>query len=190
MAKTSGEIEKEFIDNLKSASGKDLGGWLNEIKSSAISKRNDVINWLKQEKSFGHMHASLLAGIYFNNGKPVYGNEDNLLENQFVRCEEMKPLFSKVTSEILKHFPDTQMIPKKTYVSFTAKREFAAINIKPKEIRLGMDLGEMPFNDMVQKTKLTGPMPRISHMAVLTEELHMNAQLMDYLSKSYQRVNQ
>lgn len=189
MAKTSGEIEKEFIDGLKSSSGKDLNTWLNVIEKNGLQKRNDIIDWLKKNLGFGHMNASLLAGIYFNNGKPVYGSEENLLENQFAKCEEMRPLFNKIYAEILKQFPGTQMIPKKTYVSFTAKREFAAINIKPKELRLGLDLGDLPFNEFVQKTKLTGPMPRISHMVVLTGESELNNTLSDYLSQSFHRVN-
>jgi predicted transport protein len=189
MAKTSGEIEREFLDGLKSSTGNDLNAWLSIIKKSGIEKRNDIIDWLKKDQGFGHMNASLLAGIYFNNGKPVYGSEENLLENQFAKCEEMRSLFGKVSSEILKQFPGAQMIPKKTYVSFTAKREFAAINIKPKELRLGLDLGDMPFNEIIQKTKLTGPMPRISHMVVLTGEGQLNKTLSDYLSQSFQRVN-
>jgi predicted transport protein len=73
--------------------------------------------------------------------------------------------FRKIISE----FQGTQLIPKKTYLSFTAVREFAAINVKPKEIRLGLDLGEEPFTEVLQKSKLIGPMPRISHMIILTD---------------------
>ncbi len=72
-------------------------------------------------------------------------------------------------------------------MSFTNVREFAAINIKPKEIRLGIDLGDEPFTENLQKTKLTGPMPRISHMIVLTDVKQFNLQILNYLKKSYDR---
>ena len=71
-AKTSGEIEKEFIDNLKASTNKDLDGWLAEIGGLGTKKRNDIIDSLKKKYGFGHMNASLLAGIYLNDGKPVY----------------------------------------------------------------------------------------------------------------------
>ena len=32
------------------------------------------------------MNASLLAGIYLNHGKPVYGSTDELLDNQFAKA--------------------------------------------------------------------------------------------------------
>ena len=97
--------------------------------------------------------------------------------------------FNTVSEMILKNFPGTQLIPKKTYVSFTATREFAAINIKPREIRLGMDLGDMAFNETVQKTKLSGPMPRISHMAVITDARQFDKKLIEYLQSSYNRTH-
>lgn len=189
MAKTSGEIEKEFIEGLKSTTGQDLAAWLKLIKDSAIDKRNDIIKWLKEANNFGHMNASLLTGIYLNNGQPVYVDEGNLLENQFVKCEEMRPLFEQIQNKILEQFPETQLIPKKTYISFTAKREFAAINLKPKEIRLGLDLGEKPFDEKIQKSKLTGPMARISHMVVLNNQDDLDEFVMEIINQSYNRVN-
>ncbi len=135
------------------------------------------------------MNASLLVGIYLNNGNPVYGSQDDLLENQLANYEIWRPLFESVSKKIIAQFPNTTMIPKKTYVSFTAKREFAAINIKSKEIRLGMDLGNQPFENKLEKAKLTGPMPRISHMVVLREPDDLNTTVIKWLEESYNRVN-
>jgi len=82
MTKTSQEIEQEFINRLKSFSGKDLDSWLTVLKKSSIEKRNDIIKWLKAEHNFGHMNASLLVGIFLNAGKPVYVSKQNLFVNQ------------------------------------------------------------------------------------------------------------
>src|SRR6478752_5568168 len=168
MAKTSGELEKEFIDTAKDKTGKSLEQWLALVKTSDIDKRNDIIEWLKKGHGLKHMQAQFVAGIYLNNGNPVYINENALLKNQFEKCPNMRPLFDAVAENIIAAFQGTQLIPKKTYLSFTAVREFAAMNIKPSEIRLGMDLGDRPFDEVVQKSKLTGPMPRITHMVVIT----------------------
>src|SRR5688572_7380749 len=161
MAKTSGEFEQEFIQTAKEKTGKSLEDWLSVVKASTLSKQMEIVNWLKSVHNLNHMQAGFVAGIYLNNGKPVYANEDNLLENQFVKCEAMRPLFDAISEKILKDFSGTQLIPKKTYLSFTDIREFAAINVRPKEIRLGIDLGDESFTESLQKSKLTGPMPRI-----------------------------
>ena len=187
--KTSGEIEKEFIDNLKASTKKDLNGWLTEIGGLGIKKRNDIINALKQDHGFGHMNASLLAGIFLNGGKPVYGSTDDLLENQFGKTEAMRPLYESFVNFVKQNFPAVTVLPKKTYVSILEKREFAAVNIKPKELRIGFDLGDRPFDESVSKSKLTGPMPRISHMVVVTDKDSFNEQMLTLLRDSHGRTH-
>lgn len=189
MAKSSQEIEKEFIEGLRAATGKDLTGWLTTIKSSGIEKRNDIIKWLKEQHNFRHMDAGLLVGIYANGGKPVYASEQSLLDNQFEKFPDMRPLFDKLKSAILKWDSAVDFVTKKTYVSIAKKREFGAINIRRGELRLGMDLGELPFDDHVEKAKLTGPMPRISHMVSLKSEKDIDERLFNLLKISDERVN-
>jgi predicted transport protein len=187
--KTSGEIEKEFIDNLKASTKKDLAGWMAAINSLGTTKRNDIIDKLKKDYGFGHMNASLLAGIYLNGGKPVYGSTDDLLENQFAKADAMRPVYESFVDFVKKNFPGVTVLPKKTYVSILEKREFAAINIKPKELRIGFDLGDRPFDDTVTKSKLTGPMPRISHMVIATDSGSFNEDILTLLRESRSRTH-
>ena len=116
-AKTSGEVEKEFIGDLKSTSGKDLDGWLDDIKSFSSQKRNDVINLLKSEHGFGHMNASLLAGIYFN-GESQSMPTPQLLDNQFAKAEEMRQLFEAFLDFTKKHFSDSSFLPRNLMFQF------------------------------------------------------------------------
>lgn len=105
--KTSGEFEKEFMDGLKTSTGKDLAAWIKVVDSCGTKKRNEVIARLKSEHGFGHMNASLLAGIHANGGKPVYQSTDGLLESQFAKAVEMKPL-TKRFSNLLKNISRTR----------------------------------------------------------------------------------
>ena len=137
------------MDGLLRETGKDLGTWLKTIDGFGSKKRNEVIAWLKRDHGFGHMNASLLAGIHANGGKPVYQSTDALLDTQFAKSPEMRPLFDKFIEFVKANFPEASVLPKKTYVSILQNREFAAVNIKPKELRIGMDLGDRPFDSII-----------------------------------------
>jgi len=63
------------------------------------------------------------------------------------------------------------------------------VNIKPKELRIGLDLGDHPFDALVEKAKLTGPMPRISHMVVLTVAKQLDGDLAKLLKISHLRCH-
>lgn len=189
MAKSSQQIEQEFIDSLKTTTGKDLKSWLSILKMEGIPKRNDMIKWLKETYNFGHMNASLLVGVYLNNGIPVYSSTTDLLEAQFEKCQEMRSLYNKLIKYLEDFDKNLTFVVKKTYVSITKKREIAAINIKRNELRLGFDLGDMPYDEDLTKSKLTGPMPRISHMLVIASELDLTSRIYQLLEVSDKRVN-
>lgn len=187
--KTSGEFEKEFIDGLAKTTGSDLKTWLKTIDTIGSKKRSEVIALLKSEHGFGHMNASLLAGIHANGGQLVYQSTDNLLDTQFAKSADMRPLYEAFLEFVAKNFPASTVLPKKTYVSIFENREFAAVNIKPKELRIGLDLGDRPFDDKIEKAKLTGPMPRISHMFVLTDAKQLDAGIVAALKESHSRCH-
>lgn len=187
--KTSGEFEKEFMNGLEASTGSGLSAWMKAIDGFGSRKRNELIAWLKTVHGFGHMNASLLAGIHANGGKPVYQSTDNLLDSQFAKASDMKPLFETFLAFVSKHFPNSSVLPKKTYVSILDNREFAAINIKPKELRIGLDLGVRPFDERIEKARLSGPMPRISHMFVLTNADQLDTSIAEVMQESYSRCH-
>ena len=188
-AKTSGEFEKEFMDALEASSGQNLKTWLAILDEHGGTKRPEVIKWLKETHGFGHMNASLLAGIHANGGKPVYDSTDNLLDSQFAKAGQMRPLYESLMQFVKANFPDATILPKKTYVSILEKREFGAVNIKSKELRVGFDLGDRPFDASAEKAKLSGPMPRISHMRVITGEGDLGDDLVELLKQSHARCH-
>lgn len=189
MAKTSQEIEKEFIEGLKGSTGKDLKAWMNVIKKEGIPKRNDIILWLKTKQSFGHMNASMLAGIFLNNGKPVYGDSGQLLDAQFEKREALRPLYDELTGKIAGVNKEWKFVPTKTYTSIQGKREFAVIAVKSEELRVGMDLGNEPFAGLLQQAKSLGAMPRHTHMAIVQSAADISGKLLALLKKADQRVN-
>jgi hypothetical protein len=58
------------------------------------------------------MNASLLAGIHLNGGRPVYGSTDDLLDNQFAKAADMRPLYESLTTFLKKHFPNSAVLRK------------------------------------------------------------------------------
>jgi hypothetical protein len=187
--KTSGEFEKEFLDGIKSSTGKDLAAWMKVLDAFGSQKRPEVVAWLKEEHGFGHMNAAMLAAIHANGGKPVYQSTDNLLDAQFAKAADMRPLYEAFVAFVKTHFPNSSVLPKKTYVSILENREFAAVNIKAKELRIGFDLGDRPFDEKIEKAKLSGPMPRISHMFVLTDANQLDSSIVDALRMSHSRCH-
>ena len=68
--------------------------------------------------------------------------------------------------------------------------EFAALTLHATELRLGLDLGDRPFDPLLQKAKLKGPGAAITHMAVLTDARQVNEELLAAIKAANARVNE
>jgi hypothetical protein len=85
--------------------------------------------------------------------------------------------------------PDVVVAPHGRHVTLGAPREFAALTLHPTEIRLGLDLGDRAFDALVQKAKLRGPGPAITHMVLLTDARQVNDELLALVRSANHRVN-
>ncbi|MEO8210534.1 MAG: DUF5655 domain-containing protein [bacterium] len=188
--KTSKDYELEFLINIKEKTGKDLNSWLKILKETSFSKMKETVDWLKKEKGMNHSEATFLTGIFLNNGKPVYDNDENLLSALFKGKDSFIPVYKELENQIKSTFSNIITVPTKTYISFRDGREFAVASIKSREMRVGMDLGDIKFDGYVQKAASLGAMPRISHMIVITEKSEINKKLIDLLKIANHRVKQ
>ena len=66
-----GERERQFLDTLKTDTGRTLDEWLSAIAAEGLTHRNDIIDWLRRQ-GFMFSKASWLERIHNNGGKPVY----------------------------------------------------------------------------------------------------------------------
>jgi hypothetical protein len=111
------------------------------------------------------------------------------LEKLLSAAKGYRPLYHMLEGEIRRAIPDAMFDARDRYVSIGAPREFAALTLHPTEIRLGLDLGDRPFDAQVQKAKLRGPGAAIGHMVVLTDARQVDEALLALIHVANRRVN-
>jgi hypothetical protein len=111
------------------------------------------------------------------------------LEKLVAAAKGYRPLFGLLEAELRKAVPGAVIAPKGGYASIGAPAEFAAVSFHATELRLGLALGERPFDGQLQKAKIKGAGAAITHMAVLTDARQVNGELVDLVRAANQRVN-
>ncbi len=188
MAKESERLEREFITTVREKTGKDLAGWMSLIAGSGESKPNAILNWLKQTHNLNHMQANFLSGIYLNDGKPVFDHKV-LFAKLFDGKELLLAVYQPLESAIQNRLPDALFIPTKTYISIEAKRCFACATMTKNTIRVGLDLGDLPFDTYVQKARSLGAMPNLTHMVEIAAPTDVDDQLTEYVHQAYNNAH-
>lgn len=183
MAKTAQELEQEFLANIVQQTGHPLAWWMSAIESQGLSKNNEIVKWVKSVHGFNHLQATMMAGIYLNKGKPVHDPEA-LVEKLFEGNEAQRPIYRALKALVDGNMEGVQFVPKKTYVSIEGPRCFATARINRSNLRIGLDLGERPFDAYVQKGVGLGAMPNITHMIEVTDSAEINEQVLERLKEA------
>ena len=100
-----------------------------------------------------------------------------------------RPLYQLLEAEVRNAVPGLSITTKAAYISLGAPLEFAAVTLHATELRLGLDLGDRPFDLQVQKPRMRGLGPSISHMLVLTDARQINAELLNLIKAANARAN-
>jgi len=185
--KTNEELEQEFIASCKDKTGLSIEEWMVELAPTGLKKLKETTEFIKQEKGLNHMISNWIAGIFLNDGKPVF--DQKVLRHKLLNNMPTERLFLELEAGIQKEIPQTSFVATKGYMSFRINREYGCAKITKKEIKLGLDLGETPFEGRLLQAKSLGAMPRLSHMIVLVQTSDIDKEVFAWMKAAVKRIS-
>ena len=120
---------------------------------------------------------------------PVEPDDLDRLESLLAAGKAYRPLAVMLLEEIRRALPGVRLLPRAALISFSRPNELAVLSVTPKELRLGLDLGERPHAAPLTKAKLAGASPAISHMLVLSDARQVDAALIELVVAADARAN-
>ena len=176
----------KMIENLKLNTGKSLEEWITIVKAKKFSKHGEIIKFLKQEHSFTHGFANLVALKARKSDADSFENKDDLVDLQYKGKEHFKPLYDKLITEISKFENNIDIAPKKTYVSLRSKKQFAILQPATKtRFEIGLNLkGEKPAG-ILEEIKAANSM--CSHKINLSSLDEVNTEVLNWVKAAYEK---
>jgi len=111
------------------------------------------------------------------------------LERLMAQAKGYRPLYQLLEAEVRRVIPDLRLSPTPTHIAFGAPAAFAAVALNAQEVRLGLSLGDRPFDHHLKPVKMKGLGEVITHMLVLTDARQINADLMSLVLAANARAN-
>jgi predicted transport protein len=117
-----------MVRNIEEKTGKSIDHWLAFVRKHEGRKHGELVQMLKADHGFGHGHANTV--VHMARGAVAEGNGDGerLVEAMFSGKKSVhRPAYDALRRAIESFGSDVEVSPKKTYVSFRRKKQFALV---------------------------------------------------------------
>ena len=169
-----------MIENMPDKTGKKLEEWIQILNKKHFEKHSIAVNFLKTEYGVTHGFANTIVTL----SKQQTDSPDDLVSNQYLGKELLKPIYDILLSEICKLGEDIIITPKKGSVSFIRKNQFALIKPATKtRIDLGLKLKGVEVQGRLEDS---GPFSTMcTHRIQLNNISDIDAEVIEWLAKAY-----
>ncbi len=178
------KAEQTMLDNLLKNTGKTLEQWIEIVKKENFEKHGQILKFLKEQHSFTHGFANMVAMKSRGADAGSVENKDELIEKQYKGKEHFRPIYKKLIAEIHKFGKDIEIAPKNAYVSLRRQKQFAILQPATKtRFEIGINLkGQEP------KGKLEGintSNAMCSHKINLTDINDIDNEVIEWIKTAY-----
>ena len=179
--------EQTMINNIKIKFGKSLEEWIKIVKKEKLTKHSEILKFLKVKHGFTYGYANLVSMKAREADAGSVENQDDLIIDQYKGKENLKPIYDKIISEILKFGNNIEIAPKKAAVSLRRKRQFALVQPSTKtRVDLGLKLNDKPIAGKLEGSGPFGTM--CTHRVKIADQKDIDKNVIEWLKEAYEQA--
>jgi len=178
------KAEQTMLDNLLKNTGKTLEQWIEIVRKENFEKHGQILTFLKENHSFTHGFANLVAMKSRGADAGSVENKDELIEKQYAGKEHFKPIYDQLMSEIGKFGNDIEIAPKNAYVSLRRKKQFAILQpATKKRFEIGINLKGHEPKGKLEAINTANEM--CSHKINLADSKDIDKEVIEWIKTAY-----
>ena len=177
------------LANMEKRTGKSLEELTRIVQESGLSKHGELVAMLKSSLGMGHGDANLLVQHVRRAGEPNAASAqersvDQVLDELYTGPKAaLRPIHERLLEE-LGRMGAYEWIPKKSYISYRRKKQFAMIGPATNtRVEVGLNMKGVPGTERLQELP-SGQM--CDYKVRLTQEDQVDAELVSWLRLAYE----
>lgn len=175
------------LANIEKRTGKSIAELMKIVKNSGLSKHGELVKMLKADLGMGHGDANLVVHTALkSDGHSATGGQtiEQVLDALYTGPKEkLRPIHDKLLVA-MHNFGKFEEAPKKTYVSYRRKKQFAMIGPATNtRVEVGLNVKDLEAADRLVEQ----PAGRMCNYIVkLTDANEVNAELIAWIKSAYE----
>jgi predicted transport protein len=175
------------LSNIEKRTGKSLGELTAIVKDSGLSKHGEMVAMLKSNLGLGHGDANTLVHFALKSdgqGAAQGLSAEQVLDGLYTGPKAgLRPIHDKLLVAIRK-LGNFEQAPKKTYVSYRRKKQFAMIGPATNtRVEVGLNVKGLKAAERLQELP-GGQM--CNYRIKLTDPTEVDAELLDWIRTAYE----
>jgi len=185
------DVEKAVatqLANIEKRTGKSLAELTKIVNKSGLSKHGELVAMLKKDLGMGHGDANTLVHTVrkAQTGTAAASqasSPEQVLDGLYTPAKEaLRPIHDRLLKE-LKKFGDFEMAPKKTYVSYRRKKQFAMIGPATNtRVEVGLN---MKGAKATKRLEALPPGKMCNYRIKITDVREVDAELVAWIRTAY-----
>lgn len=173
------------LANIEKRTGKTLAQLAEIVKGSGLTKHGELVAMLKDKLGMGHGDANTLVHTVRKADAPTSGEAApaDVLDTLYVGPKaSLRPIHDRLL-QALRKFGAFEEAPKKTYVSYRRKKQFAMIGPATNtRVEVGLNIKSLPASARLEAL----PAGQMCNFKVrLTDTTQVDAELLDWVRAAY-----
>lgn len=175
------------LANIEKRTGKSLDELTRIVKSSGLSKHGETVAMLKRDLGMGHGDANTLVHVVRQAEEGAPGDDASsfaeVLDQLYAgKKEALRPIHEKL-QKALDKMKDFEIAPKKSYVSYRRKKQFATIGPATNtRVEVGLNFTDVEPTDRLEKLP-AGKMTK--YLVKITDVEQVDAELIGWIEKAH-----
>ena len=175
-----------IVRNLPNRTGKSLEQWTRLVKTRGPKTKAKRVEWLRSKHGLGGPTANVIAAEASGEDLlAAYDDQQALIRTMYSGKESLRAIHEKIVKSVRALGKDVELSARKTYVSASRKRQFAAIQPSTKtRVDLGLVLPGVSADGRLQSSKTVGG-GRVTHRIALETPKDFDAWAKKWLKEAY-----
>lgn len=187
MASAVDDAAASMIANLKEKTGKNLEQWTSLAAKSGKVKHGELVKWLKGEHGLTHGYANLVAHKTLKSDAGSVGATTDLVAAQYGGDKAALRSIYDAIVKAAKAAGETEISPKKAYVSLRRAKQFAIVQPSTKtRVDLGLNMKDVPFTERLEKSGSFNAM--VSHRVRLEKASDVDKEVKAWIKEAWKQA--
>ena len=183
-------IDKAYatqVANIEKSTGRKMEEWYAIVNKSGFSKHGELVTFLKEKHGFTHGNANTVVHFAKQSHAGAAENDTDWITEQYKGKENLKPWYDKLLVEIKNLGDDVEIAPKKAYVSFRRKKQFAIIQPSVKtRLDVGLNLKGVAPGNTLEAAGTWNSM--CTHRVKIEDEKTISEALLRWIREAYEQA--